>query len=80
MQNLVQALDAYKIKNGHYPTTAEGLAILQAGKVIKKVPLDTWGNPFEYVRHSANSFTIKSFGADGVVGGQGNQADIITEQ
>lgn len=80
MQNLVQALDAYKVQYGSYPSTEEGFAVLQAKKVITRVPKDSWQNEFEYIRNSSSSFTIKSYGADGGAGGTENDADIILEQ
>ena len=80
LQNLAQALDIYKARNGTYPTTDEGLAMLQTKKAIKKVPLDAWGKNFDYTRNSSRSFTIKSYGPDGAEGGMDSDADIVFEQ
>ncbi len=38
--------------------------------------LDPWGNPYVYRRLSARGFEIISYGADGVPGGEGDDADI----
>ena len=44
----------------------------------KEIPLDPWGNPFVYFSPGLNGedFTIMSYGADGVEGGEGDNADI----
>jgi len=44
----------------------------------KEVPLDPWGNPYVYFSPGLNGeeFTIISYGADGVEGGEGDNADI----
>jgi general secretion pathway protein G len=39
------------------------------------VPLDPWGNEYAYMSDGYN-IVIKSFGADGVDGGEGYNADI----
>ncbi len=82
------ALDRYYLDNGSYPTTDQGLPALVAapttGKIpadypeggyIEKVPTDPWGNPYFY-QSDGNSYVLKSFGADGVEGGAGKNADI----
>src|SRR5919197_5302591 len=61
IEMLGAALDAYRLDNGRYPTTAQGLAALwQApaqdprpaswnGPYLRKdVPLDPWGRPYAY--------------------------------
>ena len=44
----------------------------------KEIPLDPWGNPYVYFSPGLNGedFTIISYGADGVEGGEGTNADI----
>jgi len=79
MKNIVQALDAYKIQFGAYPTTEEGLQALVAKGVMKDLPKDAWKKEFEYIRTSSSAYTLKSYGADGLAGGEGNDAD-LTEQ
>lgn len=82
------ALDRYYLDNGSYPTSDQGLAALVAapttgripadypeGGYIEKVPNDPWGNPY-YYQSDGNSYVLKSFGADGVEGGTGKNADI----
>lgn len=89
MQNLSLALKSYKIANGHYPTSSEGLESLinppsSAKKRRKfldadKVPVDAWDGEFMYYSpgtHGDHDFEIVSYGADGTPGGDGANADI----
>ncbi|NMB74566.1 MAG: type II secretion system major pseudopilin GspG [Myxococcales bacterium] len=80
MDNIQQALDAYKIQYGSYPTTEQGLQELVNKKVMPKLPKDKWDKEFEYIRSSSSSYTLKSFGADSAPGGEGNDADLTVEQ
>ena len=75
---------------GRYPTQEEGLALLvqpgSLGGVWRgpyldgNVPTDAWGNAFSYTPPASNdvyaSPKVVSFGADGVPGGDGLNADI----
>lgn len=80
MHNIEEALDAYKIRVGSYPSTEEGLQVLVSKGVMKDLPKDMWGNEFQYVRHNSRSYTVKSFGADGASGGEGFDKDLALEQ
>ncbi len=89
---LETALKMYKLHNGSYPTTEQGLQALvsppetgsgannwkQGGYLEKgKVPLDPWGNDYVYLSPGVHmDFDITSFGADGVPGGEGKNRDI----
>ena len=46
---------------------------------ISRLPLDPWGNPYFY-QSDGNNYVLKSFGADGVEGGDGKNADIDASQ
>jgi general secretion pathway protein G len=85
---LKTALDRYYLDNGSYPTTDQGLQALvsapttgrtpanyEEGGYIERVPPDPWGNPYLY-QSDGDSYVLKSFGADGVEGGTGKNADI----
>ncbi len=92
MRNLETALRLYKVDNHIYPTTEQGLEALisvpTTGSVPKnyrtggymaqsKVPLDPWRNPYIYISPGSHGdFDIISLGADGLEGGDGNNADI----
>jgi general secretion pathway protein G len=82
------ALDRYYLDNGSYPTSDQGLMALvsapSTGKVpvdypeggyIEKIPPDPWGNPYVY-QSDGDAYVLKSYGADGVEGGTGKNADI----
>lgn len=75
-------LMAYKIAIGRYPTTQEGWqALIVApenvadrwrGPYLKEVPVDPWGNVYQYAcpgTHNKDSYDIWSLGPDGVASG-----------
>jgi general secretion pathway protein G len=86
------ALKLYKLDNGIYPSTDQGLEALveapKSGKIPKKwkaggyldanhVPMDPWENPFVYISPGLNGdFDLSSYGADGEQGGEGDDSDI----
>lgn len=71
------ALEMYSLDNFNYPTQQEGLEALVTGGYIKKMSLDPWGNPYEYLNPGENSqIDIFSLGADGEPGGEAQNADI----
>lgn len=85
------ALESMRLDIGRYPTTAEGLALLntlpQDDKIRGRwhgpyldgeIPLDPWGAPYQYSVPGANgqAFALYSFGADGKAGGEGVDADV----
>jgi len=89
---LETALKLYKLDNGMYPSTEQGLSALveppETGLTPKKwrkggylekgkLPKDPWGNDFVYLCPGVNNdFDIVSYGADGVAGGEGKNKDI----
>lgn len=87
---LEQTLGRYKLDNGFYPSTEQGLAALvskpESGRIPKKfpergylksVPNDPWGSPYVYLSPGVHDdFVIISYGADGEPGGEGEDADI----
>ena len=87
MGKIVQQLDMYKFNNGSYPSTEEGLNGLversasakkwPEGGYLPKVPQDPWNNDYVYLSPGVDGpFDLLSLGADGVEGGEGNDADI----
>ena len=92
IESIETALKLYKLDNGSYPNTDQGLEALvaqpdtgtqaknwrQGGYLEKgKVPKDPWGNDFIYLSPGANGeFDLSSYGADGVAGGDGKNKDI----
>jgi general secretion pathway protein G len=88
VSQLKSALDRYYLDAGSYPTSDQGglQALVSApstgntpqdwgGPYIEKIPPDPWGNTYFY-QSDGNSYVLKSFGADGVEGGEGKNADI----
>jgi len=90
------ALDNYRLDNGVYPTTEQGLVALQEkpsreplplnwrGPYLKKaVPLDPWGRPYLYKspgEHNPTGYDLFTFGRDGQPGGEDEDADITSWQ
>lgn len=86
------ALKLYRLDNGFYPTTDQGLGALieapKSGRAPSKwreggyldsrfVPRDPWDNEFVYLSPGLHDdFDLSSLGADGARGGDGNDADI----
>lgn len=89
---LEQALKFYKLDNGSYPTTEQGLQALveppAVGSLAKrwkeggylekgKIPQDPWYNEFIYISPGLHSdFDLMSYGSDGEPGGEGTGEDI----
>jgi general secretion pathway protein G len=47
------------------------------GGYLDRIPKDPWGNPFVYVFPGQHGdYDISSYGADGVPGGEGEDADV----
>ncbi len=88
IQMIETALDAFRLDVGRYPTTAEGLKVLweNPGNIKgwdgpylpKPVKADPWGHPYVYKSPGDNGkpFDLKSLGADGKEGGEGENQDI----
>lgn len=68
------ALDTYKIRKGSYPDTQTGFQALVPND-LKEVPLDPWGNPYEYMLESGKP-VILTRGGDGQPGGEGEDSDL----
>jgi general secretion pathway protein G len=82
-------LNLYRLDNGAYPSTEQGLDALaerpalppaprawRAGGYLDRVPVDPWGRPFVYVLLAADRFVLTSLGRDGVEGGDGYDRDL----
>jgi len=79
IRNFQLPLNEYMSAHGNYPTSEEGLEALVKDGFLKKVPLDPWGNPYQYRfpgQVEQDEYEIFSFGADGKEGGEGFNADI----
>jgi general secretion pathway protein G len=88
--SVMQALKLYKLDNQRYPSSDQGLQALviqpssapvpqnwKSSAYLDKVPLDPWGNPYQYLFPGIHDeLDVFSFGADGIAGGEGRDADI----
>ncbi|UCF86446.1 MAG: type II secretion system major pseudopilin GspG [Desulfobacteraceae bacterium] len=92
IESIETALKLYKLDNGSYPSTEQGLqALVEAptvgqlprawreGGYLEKgrVPKDPWDNEFVYLSPGVHSdLDISSYGADGEPGGEDENKDI----
>lgn len=88
------ALDAYRLDNDYYPSTAQGLEALRRGPsgspaarnwrgpyLKKAVPPDPWGRSYIYRSpgdSNPDTYDLLSLGRDGTPGGAGEDADITS--
>jgi general secretion pathway protein G len=82
-----KALDQYRLDTGRYPATDLGLKALverpanepkwQGPYLAKAVPLDPWGNPYQYLQPGQHGdYDLWSYGQDGQPGGAAEAADV----
>jgi general secretion pathway protein G len=90
--SVMQALKLYRLDNGRYPTTEQGLQALLTKPLTEPVPMnwkqggylerssvpkDPWGHPYQYLNPGLRGeIDVFSFGADGQSGGENTDADI----
>ena len=88
------ALEAYRLDNDYYPSSAQGLEALRSvpqsepqarswrGPYLKKsIPLDPWGRPYVYKSPgnvNPQGYDLLSYGRDGQPGGAGEDADVTS--
>jgi general secretion pathway protein G len=94
IEMLSVALDSYRLDNGSYPTTEQGLDALRTpptrepvarswrGPYLRKdVPLDPWDRPYVYKSpgdQNKAGFDLLSLARDGQPGGEGEDADVVS--
>lgn len=89
IERLGGILDLYRLDTGRYPRTDEGLQALSKapadaerwnGPYLKEKSLiDPWGKPYEYLSPGDHGeYDLFTLGADGVSGGDGDDADITS--
>ncbi|MCF8110781.1 MAG: type II secretion system major pseudopilin GspG [Desulfobacteraceae bacterium] len=92
IQAIETALKLYRLDNGKYPATQQGLEALvrepdsgpqpmnwREGGYLEKgrVPKDPWGNEYVYIcPGNHDDYDIMSYAADGEPGGEGDNKDI----
>jgi len=89
-KTLQTALKLYRIDNFNYPSTEQGLESLvtkpsiapvprnyKSNGYVETLPRDPWGNEYQYMSPGeAHEYDIYSLGADGVSGGEEQNADL----
>jgi type II secretion system protein G len=79
IQYLMLLLEDYHMANGRYPTTAEGLTVLQPRPQGPVPSADPWGKPYHYNSPGVhNDYDLASYGADGKPGGTELASDITS--
>jgi general secretion pathway protein G len=90
VRQIEEALHLYKLDNGVYPSTEQGLDALvnkpsvgdvpmrwREGGYVPKIPQDPWAHSYVYISPGAHGdYDLSSNGADGEPGGEGKNADI----
>jgi general secretion pathway protein G len=92
IESIETALRLYKLDNGSYPSTEQGLQALveaptvgelprawrEGGYLEKgKIPKDPWGNDYVYLSPGVHGdYDLSSYGAEGQPGGEGKDKDI----
>lgn len=90
IRNIEAGLHLFKLDNGFYPSTEQGLEALvtkptigqipqrwREGGYLPKVPKDPWGYPYIYLSPGNHGdFDLISYGNDGEQGGDDNNADV----
>ena len=88
--SIVQALKLYRLDNGFYPSTDQGLGALvqrpttnpvpsnwKQNGYLERLPKDPWGGDYQYLNPGVKGeIDVFTFGADRARGGEGNNADI----
>ena len=88
IQQIGNALELYRLDNGQYPSSDQGLDALveepagypearnwSSEGYLKRLPIDPWGEPYLYFSED-RSIEVYSFGVDRQEGGEGIDADI----
>ena len=85
---IMQSLKLYRLDNGRYPSTEQGLAALVTKpqsqpapsnwqKYLDRIPKDPWGNVYHYLNPGVRGeIDVFSLGADAQPGGSGADTDI----
>jgi general secretion pathway protein G len=90
IRGIMSALKLYRLDNGVYPSTEQGLLALvrkpdagliprnwKEGGYLDRVPKDPWGTEYQYLNPGIHDeIDIFSLGADGAPGGEGINTDI----
>jgi len=87
---IISALKLYRLDNGSYPSTQQGLEALvkrpetgdiprnwKPGGYLERLPKDPWGGDYQYLNPGVHGeIDVFSYGADHKPGGENYDADI----
>ena len=88
MNSLSQGIKMFKLDNGMYPDTEEGISALLSNPdsdkypnyarkpYLERMPKDSWQNPFAYLK-TDSGYELISFAADRKEGGADDAEDIF---
>jgi general secretion pathway protein G len=84
VRQIADQVDAFKAMRGRYPSTEEGLQVLITEKFLKAnkdgTLKDPWDKEYVYLypgQVHPDAYDVKTYGADGQPGGDGEDADIV---
>jgi general secretion pathway protein G len=85
---IMQALKLYRLDNGRYPSSEQGLQALVSKPTLEplpsnwksyldRLPKDPWGNPYQMLNPGIHGeIDVFTLGADAQAGGSGADADV----
>ena len=90
IKTIMNQLGLYRLDNGVYPSTEQGLQALvrkpetgdiprnwKSGGYLDRLPKDPWGHDYVYLNPGVHGdVDVMSYGADGQPGGEGYNADV----
>jgi general secretion pathway protein G len=89
ISTIENAMKFYRLDNFVYPSSEQGVEALvtkpndpsvknwNPGGYLERLPKDPWGNPYLYRNPGTQGeIDVLTLGADGIEGGEGNNADI----
>jgi general secretion pathway protein G len=84
LAKISEGVDTYRVLRGRTPSTEEGLGLLIQEKILKPNKngklLDPWEREYIFLSPGqvhADGYDVKSYGADGAPGGEGENADLV---
>jgi general secretion pathway protein G len=73
---LARELEHFRLQTGEYPETLDQLVTAERqGVVVATIPVDPWGRKYVYRRVAGKRPEVVTLGADGLPGGDGEDAD-----
>ena len=79
MKAIEGAVNTFRLAHKRLPETLDELVGEDGDLDSDTVPQDAWGNEFQYEPQGSKDYILVSLGADGVEGGEDEDADIDRE-